>query len=121
MKDDKNPPQRAELLPDGDPLLDRPITDESITKAWHDLGMTSKSSGFETPITWGEIESYNNLMQKGFQPWECDILHSMSVIYINYKHECTQNRALKSPFNPSVTHDDLVKRAMQADKFNTFE
>jgi hypothetical protein len=83
--------------------------------------MTYRNGSGEMPLRWSDMTAYDQALNLKLEPWEFEIIHAMSIAYISYKQKATESRALKSPFIPNTTQQDMINRAMQADKFSTFE
>lgn len=83
--------------------------------------MTSRNGAGEHALTWSEMKAYSDAMKLDFEPWEYELLRGMSNTYLAFKVQATENRPLRSPYDPQVTRRDLINRFKKSDELNTFE
>jgi len=58
-----------------------------------------------TPLTWQEIQSWNEIADKRLTPWEANMIHEMSVAYVGEVHAGTD--PLKQP--PVAVGGDITE------------
>ena len=65
-------------------------------------------------ITWQELKAYSDLSRVDLTSWESSQVISMSRAYCSMIHEAGEHRAMKAPFTPKLTDEDIYNRGAHA-------
>ena len=67
-----------------------------------------------TPITWQELKAYSDLSKVELTSWESERVISMSRAYCSMIVEAGDNRAMKAPYMPELTDEEIYNRGAHA-------
>lgn len=79
-------------------LFIMPDADSFLVWCWFKLNLCCVNGGTRSPLTYSEIESFNNLRQADLKPEDAELLVSMSTTYINAKHKYDDNNVDYPPY-----------------------